>query len=383
MLTVHDLGGTEADSFMHTQSRRDFLRLCAGGGLACAAKTVLPGCGTAPMLRDPLPLPNGAPVPDTATVHAVRGRDLRGMTSEIFQALGGAESVVNPGESVFIKPNFLSVPTAEYDFVPTGEITKPEIVVATAEECLKAGASEVIIGDGSQGHRYAIESIRTLDGTTTSGAEVARLNAAYAGNVTLACLNVDSPAWDRAPSPGTSFEHLLVSSLVTRADKVISIPVLKTHRHTGVSLSLKNFMGVIALKPYDLLNIGYRTAIHASSGGIGQCFLNVVKDVQPDLAIVDGSIGCEGYGPYVNSNGGKTVDLRDRLGDWVLLAGRDPVACDITAARVIGHDTHTVDHLQMAHEQGLGQTREDRIHLRGATLDELKMEWEPAPRRYT
>ncbi|MCA9743501.1 DUF362 domain-containing protein [candidate division KSB1 bacterium] len=59
-------------------------------------------------------------------------------------------SVINEGETVFIKPNFVNFPGARTNnCFATDEYTKPEILIAVAEECLKAGASEFITGEGS------------------------------------------------------------------------------------------------------------------------------------------------------------------------------------------------------------------------------------------
>ena len=85
-----------------------------------------------------------------AQVAAVRGDNLDSMTRDVVYALGGIQTVVNNGETVFIKPNFVSFPWAQYNnCFHTGECTKPEIIIAVTEECLAAGAKEVIIGDGS------------------------------------------------------------------------------------------------------------------------------------------------------------------------------------------------------------------------------------------
>jgi hypothetical protein len=46
------------------------------------------------------------------------------------------------------------------------ECAELEIVVAVAEECLKAGAAEVIVGDGSQVPRFDWGAATTLDGST-------------------------------------------------------------------------------------------------------------------------------------------------------------------------------------------------------------------------
>jgi len=209
-------------------------------------------------------------------------------------------------------------------------------------------------------------------------AEVDRLNAEYRGWTTLACLNADSPAWDTMPSPYSGLEGIYVSSMVARADRVISVPVLKTHSWTQVSLSMKNFVGVAPTEHYGG-GMPWRLGLHNAPGGLAQCFLDMVAALKPCLTVIDGSICCEGDGPFVVPGlRGATVDLRDRLGSWLVLASTDLVAADATAARIMSHEVMQVEHLHMAYDQGLGQIREDLIELIGADLGELIVDWRPA-----
>ena len=46
----------------------------------------------------------------TARVTAIRGDNLDSMTHDAIDALGRMQAVVNPGETVFIKPNFVTFP---------------------------------------------------------------------------------------------------------------------------------------------------------------------------------------------------------------------------------------------------------------------------------
>ena len=41
---------------------------------------------------------------------AIRGDNLDSMTHDAIDALGRMQAVVNPGETVFIKPNFVTFP---------------------------------------------------------------------------------------------------------------------------------------------------------------------------------------------------------------------------------------------------------------------------------
>ena len=348
-------------------SRRDFVRVSA-----LAAGSVAFGvCREAPT----------ASLDPTAQVAAVRGDDLYGMAREALQSIGGIENILHEGESVFIKPNMVTLPWAESNNTFTnGECTKPEIITAVAEECLRAGASEVVIGDGSQMKTFDWEYATTLDGSTNLVAEAERLSNQYTGNVRVACLEADSPAWDDVPSRGY-LGTIAVSSLVTRADRVITIPVAKTHSWAQLTLSLKNFVGVTSMDRYAQWTGSYwdrgKVLDHSTPRSIADIYLDVVNGVKPDLAIIDFSIGIEGDGPGIG-HGGRTVDMKDRLGSWLLLASTDIMAADATAARIMSHNVGSIAQLQMGYDIGLGEIRENRIELLGERLDDLQMEWAPA-----
>ena len=348
-------------------SRRDFVRVSA----LAAGSMAFGVCR-----HDP-----NAPPDPTAQVAAVRGDDLYGMAREALESIGGIENIVHEGESVFIKPNMVTLPWANYNNTFTnGECTKPEIVIAVAEECLRAGAREVVIGDGSQMPTFDWEYATTLDGSTNLVAEAQRLSDKYTGNVRLACLEADSPAWDEVPSRGY-LGTIAVSSLVTRADRVITIPVAKTHSWAQLTLSSKNFVGVTSLDRYAQWTGDYwdrgKVFDHSTPRAIAEIYLDVVNGVKPDLAIIDFSIGIEGDGPGIG-HGGRTVDMKDRLGSWLLLASTDIMAADATAARIMSHSVGSIAQLQMGFDMGLGEIRENRIESLGERLEDLQMEWDPA-----
>ena len=365
----------------HGISRRDFLRtstLVVGGAAAEA-------CRSSPVDPGPSDLPEPPEVVDpTARVHAVTGSDLASMTHRVLDDLGGVGTVVHEGESVFVKPNMVTLPWAPRGEVfSTGECTKPEIVVAVAEACLQAGAREVTIGDGSHAVELPWESATTLDGSTNLAAEAARLGAEYDRPVRLASLEADSPEWPEVPSD-THLGPISVSGLVAGADRVISVPVAKTHSWAQLTLSLKNFVGIAPLWRYgDLPNgIADRGVVfdHGSPAAIASIYLAIVRGVAPDLAIIDFSVGVEGNGPTL-SHGGRTVDMRSRLGSYLLLASADLVAADTIAAWIMSHDPADVVQLEMARAMGLGEARPERIEVVGGSLRDLRVAWDAAQLR--
>jgi uncharacterized protein (DUF362 family) len=351
--------------------RRDFLKLSAAA-VSLGASSLLTDCKRGG--DDPVPLPI------SAHVSAVRGHDLASMTLDALAALGGIETIVNPGETVFIKPNMVTLPFAPggVNRFSNGECTKPEIIVATAEACLQAGAGKVTIGDGSQMPSYDWNYAVYLDGSTNLVQEVERLKTTYNADVSLACLEVDSPGWVDVPSE--TMGSISVYSPVANADRLITIPVAKTHCWAQLTLSLKNFVGVTPLERYGVMlsHGGWDRGTmldHSSVRSIAQVYLDIVAGVKPDLAIVDFSIGVEGDGPSVGQNWGRTVDLRSRLGSWLVLASTDLVAADATAARIMDHNADYIRQLRMAHTRGLGTLAEEAIEIIGDSLDNLRVEW--------
>lgn len=360
---------------MHRLTRREFLKMGAGTTAFLGAPPILISCKS--KTSD---ITDSAEI--NATVAAIRGNNLDTMTRDAIDAIGGISKIVNQGETVFIKPNFVNFPWARTNnCFATGECTKPEILIAVAEECLKAGASEVIIGEGSHLPTFDWQYATTLDGSTNLVREAARLSSAYNGKVSLACLETDSPAWDEVASR-TYLGKIAVSSLVTRADRVISVPVAKTHSWAQLTLALKNFIGVTPLDRYAAwVNNSYwdrgKVFDHSSPQAIGQIYLDIINGVKPDLAIIDFSIGVEGDGPTLG-HGGRTVNMKNRLGSWLVLASTDLMAADATAARIMSHNVANIKQLGMGFDMGLGEIREESIAIVGAKLDDLRVAWQPA-----
>jgi uncharacterized protein (DUF362 family) len=177
---------------------------------------------------------------------------------------------------------------------------------------------------------------------------------------------------------------IAVSSLVLEADRVISVPVAKTHSWAQLTLSLKNFIGIAPLARYGDPDRGIfdRGVVfdHSSPAAIAAIYLDIVRGVEPDLAIIDFSLGVEGNGPNLH-HGGTTVDMRRRLGDYLLVASTDLVAADSTAARIMSHDPYDVDQLVMGYDMGLGEMRPERIEVLGAQVHDVRVPWAKASPR--
>ena len=93
----------------------------------------------------------------------------------------------------------------------------------------------------------------------------------------------------------SSLPRLALPMSLRRADLIVSLPKLKTHHWAGVTLSLKNFFGVMPGIVYGWP----KNVLHYA--GIGPSILDINAAVRPHLAIVDGIIGMEGDGPIMGT----------------------------------------------------------------------------------
>jgi uncharacterized protein (DUF362 family) len=371
-----------------TTTRRELLKLGATAALGAGAAHLVGACATGGGGQRHPDLCAAPAAGAAARVYAARGQDLVATTRDAIDALGGMRTVVLPGDRVFLKPNMVTLPWAHLgDVFHGGECTKAEVLVATIDACLAAGAAEVIVGDGSQQPTFDWSRARYLDGSTDLVTEGARLAGRYGKPVTFACLHADSPEFIEVPT-ALSYGHVAVSSLVMTADKVISIPVAKTHKWGFVTLAVKNFIGTIPLRYGWGEDLGDgqgprvdRWRLHAADmhpAAFNRLPQDIVKAVEPDLALVDFSFGMEGDGPSSNL-GGTPVDVKARLGSYLVLASTDLVAADATAARVMSQDEWKIQAvMDAARQAGLGAMCVDEIELVGATLDELRMPWRAA-----
>ena len=115
------------------------------------------------------------------------------------------------------------------------------------------------------------------------------------------------------------------------ADLIINLPKIKTHKYANLTCSLKNMFGTIP----DPLRVKYHPNIHAVIADLNSLFYEKM------FVIVDGIIAMEGNGPIY----GTSVNLN------LLLFADNPLAADVTAARIIGMVPEEIEHLRLFKER--------------------------------
>jgi uncharacterized protein (DUF362 family) len=243
------------------------------------------------------------------------------------------------GKKVLIKPNFV-----EPD--PEGVVnTHPAVVGAVRETFLRLGADSVRVAEGP-GHERDMEAI----------VETIRLRD-FLGPLPklFVDLNLDDVQAVNLRTRASKLKQLYLPRTVLEADFIVSVPKLKTHHWSGVTLSLKNMFGIVPGSCYGWP----KNVLHWA--GITPSILDINSTVRPDFAIVDGIIGMEGNGPIQGSP----------KPTGVLVLGDDPVAVDATCARVMGLAPERIDHLAKAGAL-LGHLRPDKILQLGESVASVR-----------
>lgn len=251
------------------------------------------------------------------------------------------------GKRVVLKPNFV-----EYD--QAGAInTHPAVVAAAIDAFRGLGAREVIVAEGPGHHR----DVEHVIGASGLASVLREYRARYVD------LNYDEPRRLHLLSHFTTLGYLYMSETVLEADLLVSMPKLKTHHWAGVTLSMKNFFGVIPGSVYGWP----KNALHWA--GIPESIVDINSTIPvPTFAIVDGVVGMEGNGPIHG-------DAR-RCG--VLIFGDDLVAVDATAARIMMLEPTKVGYLEAA-GQFLGNIEERRIVQIGEPVDRFRTDFRVLP----
>lgn len=259
--------------------------------------------------------------------------------------LAGGPSIA--GKRVVLKPNLV-------DHLADRPVhTAPEVVEAAIEYLADKGASDVVVADGPCFSRDADE----LLARSGLGKALERRGVRFVD------LNYDD--LDDVPLKGNygPLKRLLLPRTITRADLVISVPKLKVHHWSGVSLSMKNLFGVVPGAKYGWP----KNSLHYN--GIEPSILTLYETIRPQLALVDGVVGLEDDGPIYGTP----------RHTGVVVVGSDPVAVDATATRIMGIDPRRVAHLSFAGALGLGRVSADQIAVVGTKLADVAQVYAPPP----
>jgi len=220
------------------------------------------------------------------------------------------------GKSVLLKPNLV-------DFVPGVHMNTHPVLVTAAAECFRRlGARSVTVAEGP-GHQRDTQLVLSESGFQ---AELAKQRTPFVD------LNRDELVKIKLCATYTSLGHLFLPRTVLSHDFVVSMPKVKTHHWSGVTLSMKNMFGVVPGTKYGWP----KNILHWS--GIQQSILDICATVPIHFVIADGIVAMEGNGPLA----GTSRPLHS------IVLSDDPVAADATCARLMGFKPEGIPYIYEA-----------------------------------
>lgn len=213
------------------------------------------------------------------------------------------ESIIPRGEDLLFKINLT------WDFIRPGVDTSPWVVEAVAE-VLKDHAGQIFLGESSQILVNASRAFRI----------VGMQNVAERHE--LKWFNFSEASWKKQKVGDLEFS---IPEICTKMP-VISLPVVKTHYRSVISVALKNLYGCLDDNRH---NYHYRLSD----------YIVAVNSVIPVIfTLADGTVSLEGNGPKPGIS--KQTDF--------IAASRDRVALDTSLAKVMGFDPKEIDSIVKA-----------------------------------
>jgi uncharacterized protein (DUF362 family) len=239
------------------------------------------------------------------------------------------------GKTVVLKPNLV-------DYIPGNAInTHPLLVRAAAESFRRLGAKSVLIAEGP-GHQRDTQLVLSESGYEQSLRDE---------RIRFVDLNRDQLIRTPLRASYTGLKDLWLPRTVLEADFLVSMPKIKAHHWSGVTLSMKNMFGVVPGARYGWP----KNILHWK--GIQESILDLCATVPIHFVIADGIVAMEGNGPL---NGTARA-----LGKIVL--ADDPVAADATCARLMGLHPDRVSHIRQG-SRFLGNSSPRLINQVGETI---------------
>jgi uncharacterized protein (DUF362 family) len=295
-------------------------------------ETLIPAHKKNPFLRDGKNL-----------ISVVHGKDIKRVVKESIDAIGGLKKIDIRDKTVLVKPNIVGGrrnPTT----------TNPEVVRAMISILYEEGASKVFVGDMSalirRGTERNMEKTGIKKAADEAGAEV---------------LYFEDYEWIKIKlDKGKYIKEVDVSEWIYKVDRIINLPVIKTHAYATYSICLKNFVGATHFKqrPYFVDKSHWEEIV-----------TEINMAYTPDLNIADGTKVMISGGPW------KGKEKQPNL----IIASGDRIAADVVGLGVItalGGDipggAWNQKQIRRAVEMGMGAGNRDEIELVTASLDDSR-----------
>jgi uncharacterized protein (DUF362 family) len=272
---------------------------------------------------------------------------IRDPDKELNSALGASFSKILPqlnlkgDEKVLLKPNLVNSSPAS-----SGVTVDLRILASLVLLLREKGIEDILIGESS------IEE---------TGLVFRALHASKLQKLGARVINFDADSWISVESPlHLAMQRFRISRAASECDLIISVAKMKTHCDAGVTLGIKNLLGVIS--PQDR-QAAHRTDIHKAIVDVYSYFCREKRVV----SVVDALWALDGRrGPIT----GRPVKMD------LLVSGADPIAVDSACVGIMGGSAGVIPHLALAREQCLGNLE---FSINGETIESVRRDFDLPP----
>ena len=269
--------------------------------------------------------------PNLPHLVVVQNGEPRQLVQRALEDLGGIKRFISRQDVVVIKPNIAWDRTPEQ-----AANTNPEVVAEVVRQCWQAGAKRVIVTDCSCNEpRRCFQRSGIQAAARAEGAEV---------------ILPDPEQYREVEIGGVALKTWPVFIPFLETDKIINLPIAKHHGLTGVTLSMKNWYGILG---------GQRNRLHQQ---IHQSLADLASFMLPTVTLLDGY-------RILLRNGPTGGNLEDVAMKKTMVAGTDPVALDAYVAKAWWNlDPEQLPYLAMAAARGLGTVDYDKLPVKFSKL---------------
>jgi len=310
------------------------------------------------------------------------------MVRDAVALAGGLEGIVSPGDDVVIKPNCVETVWAKGG----GQVTNCEVTREVVRLCQALGGYvKIAVGtaryrDGERSDRFCARKAfhdsgydlnwDLVDDATGAGFidlndvgqtyypeypdYTGTYNTAYVTEINLTGYLLHQKYW--------------IANDLANADVMISVPAIKNHNCAGVTMSLKNYVGIAPNDIYHAFGNQYKwSLVHKTAGTPyaevelnARAIVDLNRCKSSDFTVVDALIGITD-GPCGTDQASPRVRC--------VMAGQDPVAVDTIGTLVMGYRPSYVKSIDFAGQVGLGTNDLAKIRVIGEHVMDVRVDF--------
>jgi uncharacterized protein (DUF362 family) len=251
------------------------------------------------------------------TVVVCEGVKYETLLTSAFAKFGGLKKFIPGGASVLVKPNIAWDRTPEQ-----AANTNPFVVAALVKLCLDAGAGDVQVYDHTCVNcRRSYDTSGIADAARDAGAEVSYVDTGLSEKIDI-------------PN-GVVAKSAKIYAKALEADVIVNVPIAKDHSLAGLTLGMKNLMGLL---------VENRSRWHQK---LDKKLVDLAQVLTPQLTVIDATRIMTASGP----TGGDLTYVK-RLDK--LIVTTDVTAADAYATTLFGWEPTDLGVVKEAKRRGFG-----------------------------